>query len=552
MRLRQNPSTHDIMGFNWVDDIHDRKTMEDIVIRVVEDNYELIAIVNVETGNTEMVSYSDGLFPKTNDNYSQSVLNNLIPTVINEDKERLKKAFSLETIIKNIKEKRMYTVNGFVMDCAGNPRRKQWQFTYLDERKNRVFYTRTDVTDVYEEDERKANKLAAALITAEKANAAKSDFLSNMSHDMRTPLNAVIGMSNLAIQEKDPALKQNYLLKIGEAGNYLLGLINDVLDMSRIERKKIILSPEPVDGNKFINTILTIIEPQAKAKNIEFRFTSGGERADYQVFDKLRVEQILINILNNAVKYTPESGHISYNLVHYVDDEGRVHCKHTVTDTGVGMSEKFLSKIFTPFLQERNSQTDLNGGTGLGLAICKNLTELMGGTIKVESELGEGSSFIVDIPTQVITREEYERTRKDISHDDNLSCLNGKRVLLVENHPLNVIVASKLLEKRGITVETAENGKVAVEHFDNKPIGYYDAILMDIRMPVMDGIESAKTIRALNRSDAKSVPIIAMTANAFEEDIRATSEAGMNAHITKPINPEILFHTLAEKIECGI
>ncbi len=548
MRLRQNPDTHDVMAFSWMEDISERKTMEDVITRVVENNYEVVSIVNAETGLIEMVTHSGGVFPNLHDSYDKTVKERLLPVIEEENKQKYAKIFNLANVVKCVEEKRQFVVSCFIKETDGSVRRKQWVFTYLDERKNRIFYTRSDINDIYEEEERKNKRLAAALATAEKANSAKSEFLSNMSHDMRTPLNAVIGMSSLAIQEKDPRAKQNYLLKIGEAGKYLLGLINDVLDMSRIEQDKVALNPEPVDGNKFINTVLTIIEPQAKARNISFRFTSGGEKADYQVFDKLRVEQIIINILNNAVKYTPEGGRIDYDIMHYINDEGRMICRHTIADTGVGMSPEFLKTIFSPFMQEHNSQSDLNGGTGLGLAISKNLTELMGGTIKVESDLGEGSTFIIEIPTTVITREEYEATRKDKPQEDVSACLKGKRMLLVEDHPLNVIVATKLLEKKEITVEVAENGKVAVDTFSNTPPYYYDAILMDIRMPVMDGIEAAKTIRALDRADAKTVPILAMTANAFEEDIRATAEAGMNAHITKPINPEILFRTLAEKV----
>lgn len=386
---------------------------------------------------------------------------------------------------------------------------------------------------------------------------ARTDFFSRMSHDMRTPMNAIISFSSEEMLEgADENKKDEYIQKIHTSGTYLLGLINEVLDMTKIESNKVDLNYSVVQADKLCDAIEPMIDKLAQEKNISFYKNKIVDEHLYIKADIQHVEQIVINLLSNAVKFTPQSGNIYYTLCmqkkdvnKHGDEEldtGTVLCHIQIRDTGSGMSEEFMKKLYTPFEQERPG----NGGTGLGLSICKKLVELMGGSISCSSQINEGTTFDVYIPfvvTQEDTQETADSQDKDKELDDEI--LQGRCVLLCEDHEMNMQIARRLLERKGIIVETAQNGQIGVDTFIKSDIGHFDAILMDIRMPVLDGLETAKRIRHLSRSDAKSVPIIAMTANAFEDDIRMSRKAGMNAHLSKPIEPDKLYKTLAEKIK---
>ena len=405
----------------------------------------------------------------------------------------------------------------------------------------------TDITDLYQQEIKRSEELAKALETAVLANKSKTDFLSRMSHEIRTPMNAILGMSRLGEDVAKDEDVIEYFKDINNSGNYLLGLINDILDMSRIEQGKMEIINKYEQTDEIIRSVEVVIKPLAEAKNVDFNITLKGDAPQWVYLDKLRVQQVYINILNNAVKFTETGGKIEWIIESKKLSENKAEFAITISDTGCGMSEEFLNHIFEPFAQEQNSLVDARQGTGLGLAIAKSIVEKMGGTINVASKIGLGTTFTIKFVRDCKNVNNTVAYRQEA--DDIKTVLEGKKVLLCEDHPLNTLVATRLLEKVGMTVETAENGRIGVEKFIASEENEYNVVLMDIRMPVMDGLEATTKIRALNRQDAKSVPIIAMTANAFAEDKSLSKTAGMNEHLSKPIEPQILYRTLADYIK---
>lgn len=393
-------------------------------------------------------------------------------------------------------------------------------------------------------------RLEQALIEAKEANAAKTEFLSRMSHDMRTPMNAILGLTALTLDEVDkPEVVTENLEKINSASQFLLGLINDILDMAKIEDGAVELKREAYSYTEFIESLRTMFETSCREKGICLKI--GQLKNDYVFMtDRVRLNQIFFNLLSNAVKFTPEGGTVVFQTENLQIQDNIVSCDFIVADTGIGISEKFQKKMFQPFAREDNAVSSQVQGTGLGLSITKSLVDLMGGSMQVESTPGKGSRFIVSLCFE-IARDKYERSSQVLNTDFDDQILADKRVLLVDDHPLNVEIAKKLLIKKKVSVYCAENGKVAVDKFSSSSVGFFDAILMDIRMPVMDGMQAARQIRSMERADAEKIPIIAMTANAYDEDVKMSREAGMNVHLAKPIEPKKLYHILAEMLRKG-
>ena len=682
----QNPETGDIMSFMYSYDINEAKIKESIIETVTSLEYDYIAFIDLKndylqtyTGKRDTVTQP----PAKACGYQETMIQVNTAALVPEEAKRAIADMMPQAIEKNLKDRRVFSTVYSAFDENGNQFKKRIQYAYLNEEAQQIVLTRTDVTDVLEEQQRQANTLETALLAAEQANSAKSDFLSRMSHEIRTPMNAIIGMSTIAAQSiGDDTQVADCLSTIGISSRFLLSLINDILDMSRIESGKMLLKSERIPFEDFLGGVNSICYAQAKAKNIDYENIVDTNVEDYYLGDAMKLQQIAINILSNAMKFTPEHGKVTFSVSQIAKNKNRATVRFMVNDTGCGISEEFIPRLFEPFAQENTDATTPFGGTGLGLAICKNLVNLMDGTIAVRSIVGAGSEFTVDVKLgitdesrtrylnkphyrfeqlkalvvdddvvvcehAVITlkemgvtsewvdsgrkavayvkekwdRKQYydlilvdwkmpdmdgiETTRQirkivgpdvtiiimtsydwaSIEHEAKLAGVNllmskpmfksslvsafekvlgeqteqetvvtedfvfeGKRVLLAEDHPLNVKVAQKLLEVKGFEVEHAENGLRALEMFTTAPLNYYDAILMDIRMPDMDGLQASHSIRHWSREDARTIPIIAMTANAFEEDIQKSKNAGMNAHLAKPIDARLLYQTLYDLI----
>ncbi|MBR4455327.1 MAG: response regulator [Solobacterium sp.] len=538
----------------------------------------------------------------------------------------------------------------------------------------------TDIDEEMRKNMVQQQVLSDALAAAEQANRAKTAFLSNMSHEIRTPMNAIIGLNSLALRNRDiPQETREYLEKIGESARHLLGLINDILDMSRIESGRIVLRQEPFSLRAVIEQINTMVSAQCSEKGLNYECTLISGVSDFYIGDDMKLKQVLINILSNAIKFTDPPGSVTMSVERTASYEDRTTMKFIVKDTGIGIDPAFLPNIFDSFTQEDSSRNNRFGSTGLGMAITKNIVTLMNGTISVESEKGAGSEFTVILTLKncdhplthsrsinlsdmnvlivddeniaaehariilddagiradsccsgaealnlleianaihrpynlVLTdwkmpemdglaltaeiRRRYEkdslaiiltafswdeimekalqigvdsflakplfassviseferiarRNEMNLLTEKTRADLQGRRLLVAEDILINAEILQELIKMKDADSDLAENGRIAVEMFRDSPEGTYDAILMDVRMPEMDGLEAAKTIRSLDRPDAKTIPIIALTANAFDEDVQRSMQFGMNAHLSKPTEPDLLYQTLEELI----
>ena len=407
---------------------------------------------------------------------------------------------------------------------------------------------------IEKETNQKLNKLRVAaedaLKVAESASKAKSTFLSNMSHDIRTPMNAIIGFATLALDDiRDGKKVEDYLSKILSSSKHLLGLINDILDMSRIESGKVVLEEQETDLVTTLQELQSIMEGQAKERKLKLHVDYSNLRDRHVYCDKTRLNQVMFNLLANAVKFTSEGGSIWLTMSQLeptYEVEDRAIYEIRVKDTGIGMDKAFIKHIFEPFERERTSTVSKIQGTGLGMAITKNIVDMMGGTIEVESQKGVGTEFIIrlELRLQAEAGVANEDGTKQHGHAEGVAEFAGKRLLLAEDNELNREIACMLLSKYGFVIDTAENGQEAVDLVAASAPDYYDLVLMDIQMPVMDGHEATRRIRNLEDKELAKVPVVAMTANAFDEDRKAAKECGMNGFISKPINMQEVVQAL--------
>lgn len=399
-----------------------------------------------------------------------------------------------------------------------------------------------------EEEQKQKQLLLEAAEKADAANKAKSTFLFNMSHDIRTPMNAIVGFTDIALHQNSVAEIHDSLEKVRESSKHLLSLLNDVLDLSRIESGKAVFFPEPVDITKLTDSVLAIMNGLLYNRDLKFEVYRERPKNPYVLADATRIREVLTNFLSNAVKFTKDGGTVTLNISsHPGEDDKHIVARYIVKDNGIGMSEEFQKKLFKPFSQEddRSARTQYKG-TGLGMAIAKEYVEMMGGSIAVESQKGVGTTFTVEIPLELTEQDIHQKQEEPVHHD-----LTGVNVLMAEDNDLNAELATVMLEDAGMAVTRAFDGKEAVELFKNHQQGTYDIILMDIMMPNMDGHQAAKTIRAMGteRPDAATIPIIAVSANAFAEDIKASLDSGMNGHVSKPLNMKEVTDTIAKHIK---
>lgn len=537
---------------------HERRTKQQYydLLSSINSNYYFIYLVNLEDGSgiplrlpeTECAVFTS---------YSTNGLYDIEPLVRShfhpDDSAKILEHFSLSGLRRQKKDRHI----DFALECRSRLFDSEYRWTAFNstllaqsDGYHQIILTLRDIHEDKLKELREQQALQEAFDAAKAANMAKNEFLSRMSHDIRTPMNAIMGMTAIAgkyLDDKDRV--QDCLAKITTASNHLLNLINEVLDMAKIESGKLNLLEEDFSISAMLQELLDLINPQLSVKKHHFTLTKAPELRDNVLGDKLRLKQLLLNILANAIKYTPPYGSISLEVR---ETHSRLHdtigYEFIITDNGIGMDSEFAAKIFEPFARASDSRTSEIEGTGLGMTIALNIARMMNGTIDVQSTLGEGSSFKATVylhPHQQIHSSKASAPAAGIDRLQEIAC-RGKQVLLVEDNELNLEIAVELLKYAGLEITIAKNGLEGLDKFKAAPPGTYTLILMDIQMPVMNGLEAAKAIRALPVKDAQTVPIVAMTANAFPEDIAATLQAGMNEHLSKPIDLE-QFHSILQK-----
>lgn len=550
--MMRNPHVGDIEAVTYSMDIDARKRDEFIMEKLIHDHFDYIGIIHTSSKTFEFCSRRPWItYGKIGEilPYDQCVAYVRDRFAQEDELHAFEEAVSLDTILMEMNEKG--TRSSVYLNTSGERAIcTRLQYSWLEKAGGDILVVRTDITEAYQKEQQQMKLLEEEKKAAEAANIAKSEFLSRMSHDIRTPLNGIIGMTYLALEQPNSARTADCLTKIDTSSKFLLALINDVLDMSRMESSYIELELEPYPINEFNAYLDAVIRPLCQEKGQTFELDEEFTLYDIiPMADKLRCNQIIFNLLSNAVKYTPEGGTITYHIRGSLTTNGKMQIEHKITDTGIGMSEDFQKILFEPFTQENRNDSSEMRGTGLGLAIVKKLVDRMGGTIEMQSSLGRGTTFLVTlcfdtVPVSLATSHD----EPDYEMCDRDAALAGKHILLCEDHPLNQEIVKALLEEKQIIVSIAEDGKVGVEAFRNSSPYYFDAILMDIRMPVMDGIEATRKIRTLPRADAKTVPILAMTADAFAADVQRCIETGMNGHVAKPVDPEGLYQKLSSII----
>lgn len=399
-----------------------------------------------------------------------------------------------------------------------------------------------------EELERQHEQLEIAVSRAEAANKAKSEFLFNMSHDIRTPMNAIIGFTNLALQSNNPAVQREYLTNIDISSKQLLDLMNNILELSRIENRKILIEENLVNVNEVYDRLSTLLDSDLKKKELNYTIKKNIEHP-YMYLDATQYSQIFINIVSNSIKYTPAGGKIHVSIRELTGDTpDTCLLEMIVEDNGIGMSQEFLVHAFESFTREKTSTISGIQGTGLGLAIVKNIVDLMHGTVSIESEQGKGTKVTVCLPHR-LGKAPAVKMPVEFELLDQMLLFEGRRILLAEDIDINAMIATKILTAKGFLVERAKDGLECVDMLLQSETGYYDLILMDIQMPRMDGYKASRAIRAFEDEEKSSIPIIALTANAFQEDRDRAAASGMNGHIAKPLDAAKMFRTISEVLQ---
>ena len=526
------------------------KKMVDRILSAVTDDFVFLVEVDVKTRIEKIFFVSKGPHPQWSDKkthkYDESIKEYADVVVAPEDRKRFLEVTEFNALMEYFKNNDNEFIIEYDVIVNGGRRRYQGKFTLSLQNPEgaKIYVGVRDITLIEEERTEYNRKLMSALAQAEEANKGKSYFLFNMSHDIRTPLNAIIGYSELAknhLDEKE--VLDDYIYKIQTCGRQLLGLIGDVLDMAKIESGNLEISEKPCLCQDLMSDIMISVNESAKKKGLEFE-ASGNACHSTILCDKVKVQKILLNILSNAVKYTPQGGKISLSVQEKIrEDEGLSDFTFVVKDNGIGISKEFLPYIFNSFSRERNATISGVSGTGLGMTITKRLVDAMGGKIEVESQQNMGTTVTVSITFSRLVG--LEEKREEIIPD---AFLKDIRVLLVEDNEINGEIASEMLRELKVNVDLVTNGKECIDALLEKDAGYYDLVLMDIQMPVMDGYEATRIIRRFSDKDKRLIPVIAMTANAFEEDKQKAFQSGMNGHLAKPVEMRHLIQALKSAI----
>ena len=551
-RMIEKEGTHIVIGISSVDE--QMKAMEAFemahhasitfgrVATALAGDYFSIYVVDLDTDH--FVEYSatkefDTLgVEKNGEDFFNLSRRNMSRLIYEDDRERFMGTFYREKVMSILERDKIFTMK-YRLVFGDTPVWVSMKATLLEDNDGRHLIIGTNNIEAQMEREAEYQRRVREARTS-----ARNDFLANMSHDIRTPMNAIVGYTNIAKSNKHkPETVADALDKIGSSSHYLLSLINDILDISKIESGKMQISCGPCDLAELFRRIEDITALQAKKKSLVINYCYDNI-CHYQVItDELRIEQIIINIVSNAIKYTPPGKTVDLIAEEVPSPGGKNKYRFIIRDTGIGIKEDYMPHIFESFTREERTTVNRIQGTGLGLAITAKIVEMMGGTISVKSKLGEGSEFTVELELEPLETD----SQANAENSENID-LAGHRILLVEDNAINAEIARMILEQYGAEVQQAENGKIGLEALQEKGPGYYDAVLMDIQMPVMNGFEATKAIRALGGAYATALPIIAMSANAYDEDVRDCLAAGMNGHIAKPFNPDELMRILRRYI----
>lgn len=541
-KMLASPENGDIIAFLYNYDRTREHNLSQILQACLSLDYDFVGTISTRTKRVRLEAGRDifSFIPESMKNYDAIVRTFIKRGILLPGEEASDHFLRLSHIIDNLKDSTYYACELDIRDLAGKLRKKQLKFSYAKDQPEIIVVTCTDIDELVKEEKKKQDVLEKALEEAERANLAKSEFLTQMSHDIRTPMNAILGMTSIARAETTIADVLECINHIEISGKFLMNLINDILDISRLESGGMKMNPQECPLEDFDAGVRANMVPLMEGKQIRFRYEMMcGITCIYA--DPVRINQIFFNLISNSVKFTPQGGEILFRAEHLRDEGDIAWTRFIVKDNGIGMSKEYVEHAFEAFSREEAKTDQQWQGAGLGLTIVKYLVEVMGGTISLHSEKGKGTEVIVDLPLRPMERSEKA---KDFAEEETVA-LDGRRILLAEDNYMNTVVAARLLQNKGMLVETAENGAAAVGLFEQSADGYYDAILMDIRMPVMDGLEAVRQIRALKRRDAACIPIVAMTANAYDEDRQKSIQAGMNSHLSKPIDPLKLYKTLS-------
>ena len=541
--------------------IIEQKMREEAYMYALATEYDSIAIVEITNDDKQndrvlvhgrLTEHLSDLIDKetANEEHYSKKLDLMLRFVHPDDRELFYAETRREKVLQACNENRTQIVNFRIVKKSGDYIYYQLCFVPLKDAVGKltgVVACMKDVDNEVRKEMKARQELENAKQAAEVASRAKTSFLFNMSHDIRTPMNAILGYTDIAIKHRNNQGRVNDSLeKIKTAGGHLLNLINDILEMSRIESDRLEISNEPSDIRKLIKGVEQMTNSLAIPKSVFFKTEIGSIANPYVYIDELHINEVLINLTSNAIKYTPAGGVVQFkvNQISHVADEKTVF-RFEVEDNGIGMSEEFQDHLFEAFSREKTSTVSKQQGAGLGLSIVKKIVDIAGGIINVNSKQNEGSTFTVELPMRVMDEEtirKYEENNKPLEIVENKFSFDNKKILLVEDNEMNREIALEILQEAGLIVDAVEDGEFAVKAIEEKGVDYYEFVLMDIQMPVMDGYEATKAIRALPGGD--KVTIIALSANAFEEDVQKSLSIGMNGHVAKPIDVNILFETM--------